>query len=334
MSPISVSVSNISAAIVRVSISVSASDNTLAFVLTIAVIGSIFLLTSFYTTFSMPMSSLKRTVRRPHSTPTRRPTYRSQTPLLPSMERSFGPRAVDVIGGQWPVTIDEFALRAYLHARNPLRNPLKEVMDAFGDAEGRDLTAVQKCPPMLGIFSDVPWHQLRESEVHAWAMAGFTWVVCDGEHSQQEGRYGREQMAMLLRHGITPVQRLHREARSEHGDALTLGARGTMAPYSSTLAEAEAYYACVAYPDPANGVPASPLSRGGFPMRKGDRSMLFTPDGLREGETETQGWLQVRSSGRGKPWRGARGKEERRERGGEGGERRGEGNEGQLSGLS
>ena len=70
------------------------------------------------------------------------------------------------------------------------------------------------------------------------------------------------------------------------------------------------------------------------PMRKGDRSMLFTPDGLREGETETQGWLQVRSSGRGKPWRGARGKEERRERGGEGGERRGEGNEGQLSGLS
>ena len=228
------------------------------------------------------------------------------------MERSFGPRAVDVIGGQWPVTIDEFALRAYLHARNPLRNPLKEVMDAFVEEVDRDLekaieeasgaadqeeeaikegtgnldmteamvqktkdlraaseiSAVHKCPPMLGIFSDVPWHQLRESEVHAWAMAGFTWVVCDGEHSQQEGRYGREQMAMLLRHGITPVQRLHREARSEHGDALTLGARGTMAPYSSTLAEAEAYYACVVYPDPANGVPASPLSRGGFPMRR------------------------------------------------------------------
>ena len=84
---------------------------------------------------------------------------------------------------------------------------------------------VLKTPPMLGIFSDVPWHQLRESEVHAWARAGFSWVVCDGEHSQSEGRYGRDQMNMLLRHGITPVQRLHREARSEHGDALTLGAR-------------------------------------------------------------------------------------------------------------
>ena len=201
--------------------------------------------------------------------------------MASGMERSFLPsfearlagekaRAVDIIGGQWPVTIDEFALRAYLHARNPLRNPLKEVMETFVDAapgEGQT-PQVYNCPPMLGIFSDVPWHQLRESEVHAWAMAGFTWVVCDGEHSQQEGRYGREQMAMLLRHGITPVQRLHREARSEHGDALTLGARGTMAPYSSTLAEAEEYYACVVYPDPANGVPASPLSRGGFPMRR------------------------------------------------------------------
>ena len=47
---------------------------------------------------------------------------------------------------------------------------------------------------MPGWFQDIPWHQLRESEVHAWARAGFTWVVCDGEHSLGEGRYGREQL--------------------------------------------------------------------------------------------------------------------------------------------
>ena len=88
---------------------------------------------------------------------------------------------------------------------------------------------------MLGIFSDIPGHQLRESEVHAWARAGFTWVVCDGEHSLGEGRYGREQLAMMLRLGITPVQRLHREARSEHGDSLTMGARATMMPYGNTI---------------------------------------------------------------------------------------------------
>lgn len=49
-------------------------------------------------------------------------------------------------------------------------------------------TTELQTPPMLGIFSDVPWHQLRESEVMAWAKAGFTWVVCDGEHSLTDGR--------------------------------------------------------------------------------------------------------------------------------------------------
>tara|TARA_B110000208_G_C11712675_1_gene409896 strand:- start:6 stop:1010 length:1005 start_codon:yes stop_codon:yes gene_type:complete len=197
-----------------------------------------------------------------------------------------GGRSVDLIGGVWPVATDEFAERAYLAAANPLRNPLKEVMDGYGGE-------VRTTPPMLGIFSDVPWHQLRESEVHAWARAGFTWVVCDGEHSQSEGRYGREQMAMLLRHGITPIQRLHREARSAHGDALTLGARATMAPYGTTLTEAEAYYKCVTYPTVGA---ATPLDRGGFPMRLGDRSMLFTPDSLKATETETQGWIQFETS--------------------------------------
>lgn len=194
--------------------------------------------------------------------------------------------AVNVIGGSWPVTTDEFADRAYLYARNPLRNPLKEVMDAYeGD--------VRATPPMLGIFSDIPVHQIRESEVHAWARAGFTWVVCDGEHSLNEGSYGREQYAMMLRMGITPVQRLHREARSRHGDSLTMGARATMAPYGTTLKECEDYYKCVTYPTVGA---ATPLDRGGFPMRTGDRTMLFTPDSLKEGETETQGWIQFETS--------------------------------------
>lgn len=210
---------------------------------------------------------------------------------------------------------------------------------------------------MLGIFSDIPGHQLRESEVHAWARAGFTWVVCDGEHSLGEGRYGREQLAMMLRLGITPVQRLHREARSLHGDSLTMGARATMMPYGNTIqliyhreprvcnrlsdctfraasilgvhrkvrhlresvghlrpqrvtrsehiqlnavvftfptgttvAESEEYYKCVSYPTVGA---ATPQDRGGFPMRYGDRTMLFTPDELKSLETETQGWIHT-----------------------------------------
>ena len=61
--------------------------------------------------------------------------------------------------------------------------------------------------------------------MHSWARAGFTWAVNDGEHSMYEGRYGAEQNAMMLRLGVTPVQRLHREAISEHGDSLCKGAR-------------------------------------------------------------------------------------------------------------
>lgn len=204
----------------------------------------------------------------------------------PAVTRSLGPnagtRAVDVVGGQVPLDTEEFARRAYLHAKNPLRNPLKEVMDAF---QGN----VLETPPMLGIFSDVPWHQLKESDVVAWAKAGFTWVVPDGEHQQMAGRYGREQNAMMLRNGILPVQRLHREARSEHGDALTMGARATMIPYGTTPQEAQDYYRCVTYP--TEGA-ATPLCRGGFPMRTGDYNLLFTPKDLKAGETETQGWVQ------------------------------------------
>lgn len=193
--------------------------------------------------------------------------------------------AADVVGGAQPVRTEEFALRAYLHSLNPLRNPCKELMDASSD--------VRSAPPMLGIFSDIPVGQIRESEVHAWARAGFTWVVCDGEHSQTEGRYGRDVLALMLRLGITPIQRLHREARSEHGDALTLGARGSMMPYATTLAEAEALYKCVNYPTVGA---ATPLDRGGFPMRRGDRTMLFSPESLKAAETETQGWIQFETA--------------------------------------
>lgn len=200
---------------------------------------------------------------------------------------SSPPTALSLIGGAWPVPTEEFALRAYLHALNPLRNPLKEAMDASD--------SVRSTPPSLGIFSDIPWHQLRESEVHSWARAGFTWVVCDGEHSQSEGTYGREQLAMLLRHGITPVQRLAREARSAHGDSLTMGARGTMAPYGTTAQEVHDYFKCINYPD-GTASNATPLDRGGFPMRRGDRSLLFTPESLKAAETETQGWVQFETS--------------------------------------
>ena len=125
--------------------------------------------------------------------------------------------------------------------------------------------------------------------MHAWAKAGFSWIVSDGEHSQLSGRMGREQNAMLLRAGLLPVQRLHREAVSEHGDALTLGARATMRPYGTTVAEAEQYYRAVRYPTPGA---ATPDDRGGFPLRLGDRGMCFTPDSLRAAETRTQGWVQ------------------------------------------
>lgn len=87
------------------------------------------------------------------------------------------------------------------------------------------------------------------------------------------GRYGTEQNAMMLRLGITPIQRLHREAISEHGDALMKGlslsqyhhffffdhflilkgARGTMRPYATTLEEAEVYFQSLNYPVTGSG---------------------------------------------------------------------------------
>lgn len=42
-----------------------------------------------------------------------------------------GSKAVDIVGGAIPVTAQEFALRAFRAASNPLGNPVKEVQDAF-----------------------------------------------------------------------------------------------------------------------------------------------------------------------------------------------------------
>ena len=193
--------------------------------------------------------------------------------------------AIDVIGGSRPLQVEEFANRAHAYTSNPSRNPLKEVLDRF--------PSVQETPPLLGMFNDIPWHQFRENEAHAWAKAGFSWIVNDGEHRQREGWYGTEQNAAEGRLGLLNVQRLHREALSSHGDVFQLGARASMRPYGTTYEEAEVFYRSVQFPVPGQ---ATPVDRGGYPVRTGDRTMCFTPDSLRGAETETQGWLQFETA--------------------------------------
>ena len=193
--------------------------------------------------------------------------------------------AIEAIGGNRPLKAEEFARRAYAQALNPGRNPLKEILD---QAE-----SVEKTPPLLGIFNDIPWHQFRENEAHAWAKAGFSFIINDAEHSQVEGRYGREQNATQARLGLLSVQRMHREARSEHGDVFQMGARATMRPYGTTYEEAERYFRSINFPVPGQ---ATPDDRGGYPVRDGERTMMFTPDSLRHAETETQGWIQFETA--------------------------------------
>ena len=193
--------------------------------------------------------------------------------------------AIDAIGGSRPIETEEFARRAHDYTLNPSRNRLKEVLDRFD--------TVEKTPPMVGIFNDIPWHQFRESEAHAWARAGFSWIVNDAEHRQREGWYGTEQNAAECRFGLLAVQRLHREAYSSHGDAFQLGARATMKPYGTTFEEAERYYRSISFPIPGD---ATPDDRGGYPIRYGDRNFAFTPDSLRGVETETQGWIQFETA--------------------------------------
>ena len=193
--------------------------------------------------------------------------------------------ALDCLGGQRPLATEEFARRAHAYAMNPNRNPVKEILDAFG--------SVEETPPLLGIFNDVPWYQVRDDEAHAWAKAGFSWIVNDAEHLQREGWYGRQQNAMEGRVGLLQVQRLHREAFSAHGDVFQLGARATMKPYGTTYEEAERFFRAVNFPTPGQ---ATGDDRGGYPVRYGDRRFAFTPDSLRGQETETQGWIQFETA--------------------------------------
>ncbi len=193
--------------------------------------------------------------------------------------------AIEAIGGHLPLKSEEFAQRAQAYALNPLRNSLKEILD--------QADSVENTPPLLGIFNDIPWHKFRESEAHAWAKAGFSWVVNDAEHSQWEGWYGREHNAAESRLGLLAVQRLHREARSAHGDVYQMGARASLRPYSTTYEDAEAFFKSVNFPVPGQ---ATPDDRGGYPVRTGDRTMMFTPDDLRNAETETQGWIQFETA--------------------------------------
>lgn len=206
---------------------------------------------------------------------------------MPTLARKIGRTALSVIGGELPVTVQELAKRAYLYTLDPLRNPVKEVYDAS--------SSVSEMPPMLGIFNDIPTHKMREDEVAAWARAGFSFIVSDAEHRQISGWQGREENAMIARAGMLPVQRLHREAVSQHGDALQLGARATMRPYATKLVEAEQYFDSITFPPGRPGT-ASKDSRGGYPTRLGDRTLCFTPDSLRASESETQGWLQFETS--------------------------------------
>ena len=203
----------------------------------------------------------------------------------PQIKRLPPLTALDAIGGELPVGVPEMARRAYSHALNPLANPVMEVMAAA--------PSIFETAPMLGIFNDIPQAKMREDEVMSWATAGFLFVINDGEHSQVGGRMGRAENAMQLRVGITPIQRLHREAVSEHGDALCVGARGTMRPYATSVEEAAEYCHAVSYPKAGASTKAD---RGGFPMRMGDRSMHFTPSSLRAAEDQTQGWLQFETS--------------------------------------
>ena len=167
------------------------------------------------------------------------------------------------------ITTETLAERARLAVLDPQRNAVVEA-----------LTTSNR--PLLGLFNDIPRHKIRESDARAWALAGFEFVVNDGEHSGSDLLYGREENALLQRYGLTPIQRLPREAISAHGDALACGARGTMRPYALTLEDAEIYVEAMDFP--VAGGSLRRHARGAYPVRAGDGAMTFTPDSLREAE--------------------------------------------------
>ena len=167
------------------------------------------------------------------------------------------------------VSTEVLAERAKLAVLDPHRNGVIE--------------ALATPRPLLGLFNDIPRHQFRESDARAWAVAGFDFVVNDAEHSGNDLLYGREENACLQRYGLTPIQRLPREAVSAHGDALAGGARGTMRPYALTLDDAQTYVEAADFPvSGAEGLRRH--ARGAFPVRGGDGAVTFTPETLRDAE--------------------------------------------------
>jgi 2-keto-3-deoxy-L-rhamnonate aldolase RhmA len=168
------------------------------------------------------------------------------------------------------ITTETLAERARLAVLDPQRNAVIEA-----------LTTSNR--PLLGLFNDIPRHKLRESDARAWALAGFEFVVNDGEHSGSDLLYGREENALLQRYGLTPIQRLPREAISAHGDSLACGARGTMRPYALTLDDARIYVEAMDFPV---GEGPRRHARGAYPVRAGDGAMTFTPQSLREAEAD------------------------------------------------
>jgi len=165
--------------------------------------------------------------------------------------------------------VGEFAERARQYVLNPQRNPLRETLGVR---------------PVLGLFNDIPRHKFRFEEAQAWARAGFDFVICDGEHSLHEGFYGRDEYASLLRLGLTPIQRLPRDAGpSYYGDALCLGARGVMRPYGTTIKDLDDLLEACQYP---NGVERpSKRQRGAYPLKLGDGTLEASRDVLRALET-------------------------------------------------
>eukprot|EP00037_Helgoeca_nana_P014599 m.136296 g.136296 ORF g.136296 m.136296 type:complete len:341 (+) comp22622_c0_seq2:2-1024(+) len=211
------------------------------------------------------------------------------------MNRVVG-SAVAAVGGAVPVSTAEFGARAARAAMAPRWNPLKAHLDHTvltpTHPEGPARLQSTTVPPTLGIFLDTPWHQLTTSHVKGLAKAGFLWVVPDGEHLGVHGRYGADQHELLLRHGITPIQRLPREAVSDHGDSLALGARATMMPYATTLEQVETYLTAVSFPSPTVAAP-SPHNRGGYPFRDGAGTLEFNSATLLNTEgRETQACVQ------------------------------------------
>jgi len=87
-----------------------------------------------------------------------------------------------------------------------------------------------------------------------------------------------------------------------HGDSLALGNRGTMMPYASSVAEVKEYIECLHFPDTkptspdAVVQPATKFSRGAFPLKDGAKNLIFTTQGLRDIESDCQGWVQFETA--------------------------------------